>query len=117
MFLLLIGQKARNVRFDWFIQLSNNRCLINTFAVRLKENRVLNELIRSEEIVNLLSLCFAHVMLNCVQLDLPLRTGPSLIGVRLSSYGCTREVGRAREERLCWCLLFSNCAHRVGGSS
>ena len=31
-FLLLIGQKARNSGCDWFIQLSDNRCPITVFC-------------------------------------------------------------------------------------
>ena len=60
-FLLLIGQKARNSGSDWFVQLSVSRCLIqhfvigrrliSDFAVRLRINRVLNEPVRFEEIV------------------------------------------------------------------
>ena len=32
-FLLLIGQKARNSGFDWFIQLSDNRYQITVYFV------------------------------------------------------------------------------------
>ena len=46
--LLVIGQKAKNSDCEWFIQLSDNSILlldtpINTFAVRLRKNLVLNE--------------------------------------------------------------------------
>ena len=61
-FLLLIGQKARNLDSDWFVPLSDDKCpttaiyyighcLVNDFAGRLRKNKVLNEPIRYEEIV------------------------------------------------------------------
>ena len=54
---LLIGQKARNSRCDWFVQLSDNSILISDivdkqfFAVTPRETRVLDEPIRLEEFV------------------------------------------------------------------
>ena len=55
-FLLLIGQKAKNSGCDWCFQLSDNSCSkiaicywtlrLNDFAVRLRKNRVLNKPIR-----------------------------------------------------------------------
>ena len=56
-FFLLIDQRAQNSGYDWFIQLSDNRCPvighspINDYAITLSKNGVLNEPIRYEKIV------------------------------------------------------------------
>ena len=75
-FLLLFGQKTKNLGCDWFIQLSNNSILLlalaDGYAARLRKNGVLNEPIRLEEIVIIIIIIILKLMMNifnCINLN------------------------------------------------